>query len=67
MSNFTPTLVKKSVYEKQRGVSLRHVIFHKGKELEEAGVICRFGRHWMVDPKQLEDYIRGGNLKEIGE
>ena len=63
--DFRPGLVKKSRYEREAGINLRHVIFRKHRELEQAGAICRYGRHWMVDPERLEDFIRDGGCTEI--
>lgn len=62
---FKPTLIKKSLYEKKAGINLSHVIFHRKVELLEAGAICKFGRHWMIDPSVFEEFIRNGGLREI--
>ena len=63
--DYRPVLVKKSRYERESGLNLRHLIFHRGRELEQAGAICKFGRHWMVDPERLERFIRDGGCTEI--
>jgi len=65
--DFEPTLIKKSHYEKKTGMNLSHVIFHRSKELLEVGAICKWGRHWMVDPTKLEQFIREGGLVEIAQ
>ena len=65
--DFRPRLIKKSRYEREAGINLRHIIFHKHKELEEVGAICRYGRHWMIDPELLESFIRDGRCSEIAK
>ncbi len=67
LKEFQPTLLKKAHYEKISGLSLRHVIFHRAKELQDAKALVRFGRHWMVDPQRLESYIRDGGCAEIAK
>ena len=62
--DFRPGLVKKSRYEREAGINLRHVIFHKHRELEQAGAICRYGRHWMVELwwSNCQILAKGGEL-----
>jgi len=64
---YQPTLLKKAHYEKISGLSLRHLIFHRAAELQDAKALVRFGRHWMVDPQRLERFIRDGGCAEIAK
>ena len=64
---YQPTLLKKARYEKISGLSLRHLIFHRAEELQDAKALVRFGRHWMVDPQRLESFIRDGSCAEIAK
>ena len=64
---FKPSLLKKSAYEKATGMNLSHVIFHRKDELMDAGALCKFGRHWMVDPMVFEQFIRQGGLADIAQ
>ena len=66
-TEYQPTLLKKTHYERISGLSLRHVIFHRAQELQDAKALVRFGRHWMVDPQRLERFIREGGCAEISK
>ena len=44
---------------------LRHMLFHRGRELEEAGVVVRFGRRILIDENQFLDWLRDGQGRTI--
>lgn len=44
---------------------LRHLIFHKGPELEAAGCVIRFGAKIMIDKAKLLDWLRAGHGRRV--
>ncbi|MDD3760842.1 MAG: hypothetical protein PHO57_08445 [Acidithiobacillus sp.] len=44
---------------------LRHLIFHRGSDLEAEGVIVRFGRKILIDRIRLVEWLRAGNAKRV--
>lgn len=67
--NQTPQFVKVADIEKYEPAltpgGMRHLIFTKGDELEQAGVVHRFGRKLLVDITGLRAYIRNGQARHI--
>lgn len=44
---------------------LRHILFYRGRELEEAGVVVRFGRRILIDEAKFIEWLRAGNGRKI--
>jgi len=44
---------------------LRHMLFHLGRELEDAGVVVRFGRRILIDEARFLEWLRAGNGRRI--
>jgi len=44
---------------------LRHMIFHRKVELEEAGVVCRFGRKILIDLPKFREWVSQGGARNI--
>lgn len=40
---------------------VRHLLFHRGEELEAAGVVLRFGSKILIDKAKLIEWLRAGN------
>ena len=45
---------------------LRHLLFHRGEELETAGAIVRFGSRILIDDAAFIVWLRAGNARHIG-
>ena len=57
--------VKRSDFEKLTGQSLRHLFFHRRKELLREGVARKWGKNWMIRPDKLDAFIEAGGTAEI--
>lgn len=44
---------------------MRHILFHRGPELEKAGVICRFGRKILIDLPKFREWVSQGGARNI--
>ncbi|MBU2839393.1 hypothetical protein HF670_07415 [Acidithiobacillus thiooxidans] len=44
---------------------IRHLIFHRGEELESAGVVIRFGSKILIDKSKLIEWLRAGNGRKV--
>lgn len=44
---------------------IRHLIFTKGQEAEQAGVITRFGRRLLIDEVAFLNWIKAGGARRI--
>lgn len=44
---------------------MRHVLFHRGKELEESGIVCRFGRKILIDLPKFREWVSQGGARSI--
>lgn len=44
---------------------VRHLLFHRGPELEEAGAVIRFGRRLLIDEPRMLEWLRQGNARSI--
>lgn len=44
---------------------IRHLIFVKKHELEEAGAIVHFGRRLLIDERIFLDFVRNGGTRTI--
>lgn len=44
---------------------LRHLIFQRGQELDEAGVLVHFGRRVLFDLPKFREWIRSGGARQI--
>lgn len=44
---------------------VRHMLFHLGRELEDAGVVVRFGRRILIDEARFIEWLRAGNGRKI--
>ena len=45
---------------------LRHLFFHHGGELEQAGAIVRFGSRILIDDAAFLAWLKAGNARHIG-
>jgi hypothetical protein len=43
----------------------RHILFHRGAELEKSGVICRVGRKILIDLPKFRDWVSEGGARTI--
>ena len=43
----------------------RYILFHKGPELEEAGIVIRVGRKILIDEPRYLDWLRSGGARNI--
>ena len=43
----------------------RHLQFFHGDRLEDAGVVCRFGRKILINLPKLREFIAAGGAKNI--
>jgi hypothetical protein len=44
---------------------VRHLLFHRGEELEAAGVVLRFGSKILIDKAKLIEWLRAGNGRKV--
>jgi hypothetical protein len=44
---------------------MRHLLFHRGEELEAAGVVLRFGSKILIDKPKLIEWLRAGNGRKV--
>lgn len=44
---------------------LRHILFHRGRELEAAGAVVRFGRKLLIDETAFIDWLKAGSARNI--
>ena len=44
---------------------VRHILFHRGEELEKAGIVCRFGRKILIDVPAFREWVAGGGARSI--
>ncbi|WP_031405387.1 hypothetical protein [Thiomonas sp. FB-Cd] len=44
---------------------LRHLIFHRGEELERTGILCRFGRKILIDLPKFREWVSQGGARNI--
>lgn len=44
---------------------VRHILFHKGGELEKAGIVCRFGRKILIDVPAFRNWVASGGARNI--
>lgn len=45
---------------------LRHLFFHHGEQLEQAGAIVRFGSRILIDDAVFMAWLKAGNARHIG-
>ena len=44
---------------------MRHILFHRGDELEKSGIVCRFGRKILIDLPKFREWIAQGGARNI--
>ena len=44
---------------------LRHILFHRGEDLEKTGVVCRFGRKILIDLPKFREWVSHGGARNI--
>lgn len=44
---------------------MRHILFHRGADLEKTGVICRFGRKILIDLPKFREWVSQGGAARI--
>ncbi|HUW80491.1 hypothetical protein A4U49_07385 [Acidithiobacillus ferrivorans] len=44
---------------------VRHMLFHRGEELESAGIVLRFGSKILIDKAKLIEWLRAGNGRKV--
>ena len=44
---------------------MRHILFHRGPELEKAGVVTRFGRKILIDLPAFRGWVASGGARNI--
>lgn len=44
---------------------VRHLLFHRGEELESAGIVIRFGSKILIDKSKLIEWLRAGNGRKV--
>ncbi len=44
---------------------IRHLLFHRGAELEGAGIVIRFGSKILIDKSKLIEWLRAGNGRKV--
>ncbi len=46
---------------------VRHILFHKGDELESAKIVLRVGKKILIDKDAFIDWLRNGGAKRIAQ
>ncbi len=44
---------------------IRHIIFHRGADLEKTGIVCRFGRKILIDLPKFREWVSQGGARHI--
>ena len=57
--------MKRGDFEKQTGISLRHLFVHCEDELVREGVARKWGKNWMIRPDRLDAFIDAGGTANI--
>lgn len=44
---------------------LRHILFHRGVDLEKSGIVCHFGRKILIDLPKFREWVSQGGARHI--
>lgn len=44
---------------------VRHLLFHRGQDLEREGIVIRFGSRILIDENRFLDWLRAGQARTI--
>ena len=44
---------------------MRHILFHRGVDLEKTGIVCRFGRKILIDLPKFREWVSQGGARNI--
>ncbi len=44
---------------------LRHILFHRGDDLERTGIVCRCGRKILIDLPKFRQWVSDGGARNI--
>ena len=57
-----------SLASRHEGLSeggVRHLLFHRGRDLEREGIVIRFGSRILIDENRFLDWLRTGQARRI--
>jgi len=44
---------------------VRHILFHRGDDLEKVGIVCRVGRKILIDLPRFREWVSAGGARNI--